>query len=73
MILAPAAAERNTRTAAEEWRESGVRSCRSSGVAESVHPFTGSEDSLLEPPEASVRELVALLSGYFSDAVRLNS
>jgi hypothetical protein len=24
MILAPAAAERNTRTAAEEWRESGV-------------------------------------------------
>jgi hypothetical protein len=37
MILAPAAAERNTKTAAEEWRESGVqelqefRSCRISG------------------------------------------
>jgi hypothetical protein len=48
MILAPAAAERNTRTVAEEWLNSGFRSYRSSGVTESKHPFTGPEDSLLK-------------------------
>ena len=82
MILAPAAAERNTRTAAEEWRESGGRiqeagfRIQEPGVQEFGSGVTESKQSLqrlLEAAKASARASSALLSEFFSDAVNLNS
>jgi hypothetical protein len=90
MILAPAAAERNTRTAAEEWLDSGGRiqesefriqnsefgsqepRARSQELQNLIIP-SELEQFALEAAEASARASSASLSGFFSDAVNLNS
>jgi hypothetical protein len=73
MILAPAAAERNTRTAAEEWRESGARiqepgfRIQEPEVQElqNLIVSSGREQFALEAAEDSARASLALLSGFF--------
>jgi hypothetical protein len=83
MILAPAAAERNTRTAAEEWLDSGGRiqesefrirepGAKSQELQNLIVP-SELEQFALEAAEASARASSASLSGFFSDAVNLNS